>query len=125
MVRLGDYIQKSFKGRTIDLLKIDVEGFACEVLLGLDEESWSHISNISIELEERKMSEIKAFYLSSTGSRLSLDIPMHSVTSSPNSTLFDPAKKSRRDTNGVVSFHLVAFYVDSLARYGSSGVTRG
>ena len=53
VIRLGDYMSKQLSGRTVDLLKIDIEGYAYEALLGLDEPAWASIRNVAIELEQR------------------------------------------------------------------------
>ena len=65
VVPLGWYIGKFLGGRRIDLLKLDIEGYAFEALQGLDEPAWSLINNISIELENnRKKDEVRSLLVS-------------------------------------------------------------
>lgn len=60
VLRLGDYMDSRLKDRIVDLLKIDIEGYAFEALQGLDEKHFSRIKHISIEVEHgRREQEIR------------------------------------------------------------------
>ena len=67
VISLGHYIRSHIPNRKIDLLKLDIEGYAYEALTGLDGPAWQLIQNISIEVEmSLKYDEIKDL-LSSQG----------------------------------------------------------
>ena len=51
VLKLANYIHEYIPDRDIDLLKLDVEGFAYEALLGLDQACWDKIKNVAIEVE--------------------------------------------------------------------------